>query len=167
MSYKVLSQLSKYKDKLVFCRFEDPDEKITQAFNLRKLPALAGILAPPAGGEDVQNLRQFTYPGKLTYHEIEQQLNSLLQEIGMSTERNEKRKAKELVEVTASNFDNICRDHKKICGIAFLNAQTSPDYEIDNHNKYISMMEEIQKNSDPAHINYMWVNATCHVSFGM
>jgi len=61
------------------------------------------------------------------------------------------------------DFENICVSHKA-CALALLPAITSIDYEAENHNQKLALLQQMDeaagKDSSPVH--YTWVNATCH-----
>ena len=66
-----------------------------------------------------------------------------------------------------------CIDKQKGCGIAFLPALTivylsifkrlQIDYERENFNQHIKILEELEKDAKTKPMYYMWINATCHV----
>mmetsp|Transcript_24206 Transcript_24206/g.23781 ORF Transcript_24206/g.23781 Transcript_24206/m.23781 type:complete len:219 (+) Transcript_24206:1528-2184(+) len=72
-------------------------------------------------------------------------------------------KARRLEELTAQDDWQInCLDRNKGCAIAFLHAHTLQEYEQQNHEEHIKILQELEKDAKALPIYYMWVNASCH-----
>lgn len=55
--------------------------------------------------------------------------------------------------------------NQKACAIALLPASTIIDYEQQNFNDQLALIEKLDKKAGNLPIHYQWVNATCHRDF--
>ena len=74
MSYRVVSQLSAYKDKAVFSNVRLPSKEITEAFDIKKLPSLIAIFAEREQIKDKDSKPEYVqiarFKEKFVFHEL-------------------------------------------------------------------------------------------------
>lgn len=73
-----------------------------------------------------------------------------------------KRKFQELK--NTDDLNQRCFGHKT-CALALLPASTVIDYEEQNFNEQIALIEKLDQQAGNMPIHYQWVNATCHRDF--
>lgn len=128
LHFKALSEMAILKEDFIFLALSNPDEQTLTSLQIKKMPALAGVIPPK--NSDSDQVQQFTYGGEINFGEI---LSNLVQLIGKTDEykemqdmslRQKKRKAasqvRKMEEITdQKKWEEKCLD-KKGCAIAFL-----------------------------------------------
>ena len=179
-TYKALSADPYLKESFVFMAIDSPGASMKQD---QVLPAVTGMLTID---DENPTPRIFSFQGMVEVH-YREVLNTLLQMFPEQYEQYEEDQkvkafkkqnggrddhearnpvAREFKELRGmKDFENICVSHKA-CALALLPAITSIDYEAENHNQKLALLQQMDeaagKDSSPVH--YTWVNATCHVS---
>lgn len=87
LHFKALSAVKYLHDDFVFMSIFEPSEQILEAFQVRQLPAVGGILK--AIGDDATNARQFTYGGPIVFDDL---LKNLLHLEGKEDDYEQKKK---------------------------------------------------------------------------
>ncbi|CDW85441.1 UNKNOWN [Stylonychia lemnae] len=163
LNFKALSAVKYLHDDFTFMSVYDPSEEMLKAFQIQKLPAVAGILkAEP----DSTQARQFTYGGPLIYQDM---LQNLLKLENKEDDYNQKQKLqskardRKFEEITNQyKFQQNCLDKQKGCAIAFLSGNNQQEYETQNHKEYLETLEQLEKDAKALPLYYMWINASCH-----
>lgn len=163
-----------------FVSLEDPVDRFT---NGDPLPLIQGTVnsAEEKGEEkgavsfwratekDVMKKGKYSYIDMMAYFLRKQEgmLQKWADKMGYKTDQRDAPPEKEkrvLREITSTKvFQKNCLG-KKACGIAFLPAIDSIDYEAKSHKERIKILEEKEAFAEKASlpVYYSWVNTTCH-----
>lgn len=72
-------------------------------------------------------------------------------------------KARNFGEITSDkDFQERCLNYRKACAISLIPAVTQIDYELENFEQHVGMLNTLDDEAKILPIYYSWVNVTCH-----
>lgn len=83
ITYRLLSQLSKYQDKLTFAKLKNPGPEVIKHFELTKLPALLAVLYEASPDDEVEldptKVRMVKYSGRFNYEDMSRYFDMVIE----------------------------------------------------------------------------------------
>eukprot|EP00825_Cyclidium_porcatum_P040439 TRINITY_DN5111_c0_g2_i5.p1 TRINITY_DN5111_c0_g2~~TRINITY_DN5111_c0_g2_i5.p1 ORF type:complete len:672 (-),score=172.46 TRINITY_DN5111_c0_g2_i5:332-2347(-) len=165
LTYRVFSNLEKYKQKFEFLNMKDPSQQIKSQFQITNLPKLVAIFRDVPEEQKLEQIKPeeikaAPYGGKFNYNDLSRFLNSWLEE-----PKNVKSKKKLIKVESQKQLTDICTKKAKSCFIALLNGaeQNNTDNQeiADKFQEQINILEQVKDKFGDRPISFGWIDGIC------
>jgi thioredoxin-like negative regulator of GroEL len=165
MSFRELSQLSKYSEKFQFANFRNANADVKQQFNLKQLPTLVVIFLKDPNNEDMDpkdNVQVAHFTGHYNWAE----LSNFMDQFIVSDE--DVVDLKKVAEIKSdSDFQTYCVKRGQTCIIALMNGDKSDGVSIAHLQDSEALLKKVQQRFLTRPVSFMWVDAMCHTELVM
>lgn len=162
MTYRMLSQLSKYEDKLTFTKFKNPGPEMVKHFQLDKLPTLMAVLLAGDNPDDVDidasKIQLAKYSGRYNYEDLTKYFNMFLPEEEILQEMSINKKVHQVQ--TRQELNQHCPPESRVCVIGLLNGDTSTPESSKKLEDNLAILNLALKKHP--HLSFVWIDAICH-----